>query len=90
MEQSVRLIPRFAGGVYDADTDGLWRRYERSRSVCRLGIKERPGGRIEPLPQIKPYETFDYSVQNRRSPFVQDRSGDGKFVAEWSVADQES
>lgn len=37
-------------------------------------VKERPGGRIEPLPQIKPYETFDYSVQNRRSPFVQDRS----------------
>jgi type IV pilus assembly protein PilP len=39
-------------------------------------VKERPGGRIEPLPQIKPYETFNYSVQSQRSPFVQDRSGD--------------
>lgn len=39
-------------------------------------VKERPGGRIEPLPQIKPYETFDYSVQNQRSPFVQDRPND--------------
>ena len=36
-------------------------------------VKERPGGRIEPLPQIKPYENFDYSVQNMRSPFVQER-----------------
>jgi len=39
-------------------------------------VKQRPGGRIEPLPQIKPYETFDYSVENRRSPFVRDRSGE--------------
>lgn len=38
-------------------------------------VKERPGGRIDPLPQIKPYETFNYSVQSQRSPFVQDRSG---------------
>jgi len=37
-------------------------------------VKQRPGGRIEPLPQIKPYEMFDYSVENRRSPFIQDRS----------------
>jgi type IV pilus assembly protein PilP len=41
-----------------------------------VSVKERPGGRIEPLPHIKPYETFDYSVQNKRSPFVQARSGD--------------
>jgi len=37
-------------------------------------VKARPGGRIEPLPQIKPYETFDYRVDNMRSPFVQERS----------------
>jgi len=41
-----------------------------------VAVKQRPGGRIEPLPQIKPYETFDYSVENRRSPFVEDRSGE--------------
>lgn len=34
-------------------------------------VKARPGGRIEPLPEIKPYETFEYKVQNLRSPFVQ-------------------
>lgn len=38
-------------------------------------VKERPGGRIEPLPQIKPYETFEYSVAGDRSPFAQDWSG---------------
>lgn len=39
-------------------------------------IKARPGGRIEPLPQIPPYETFVYSASNLRSPFaaaVEDR-----------------
>lgn len=36
-------------------------------------IKQRPGGRIEPLPQIKPYETFRYRADNRRSPFIPDQ-----------------
>jgi len=36
-------------------------------------VKQRPGGRIEPLPQIKPYETFEYHVESKRSPFVQER-----------------
>jgi type IV pilus assembly protein PilP len=31
--------------------------------------KKRPGGRIEPLPEIKPYESFVYDPQNLRSPF---------------------
>lgn len=35
-------------------------------------VMARPGGRIEPLPQIKPYETFVYSAESLRSPFVPD------------------
>ena len=37
-------------------------------------IKARPGGRIEPLPEITPYESFTYVAdkQNLRSPFVPD------------------
>jgi type IV pilus assembly protein PilP len=37
-------------------------------------IKLRPGGRIEPLPEITPYEIFSYTadVQGLRSPFVPD------------------
>jgi len=31
--------------------------------------KKKPGGRIQPLPEIKPYETFVYSASNLRSPF---------------------
>jgi type IV pilus assembly protein PilP len=31
--------------------------------------KKKPGGRIQPLPEVKPYETFVYSVGNLRSPF---------------------
>jgi type IV pilus assembly protein PilP len=33
-------------------------------------IKSRPGERVEPLPQIKPYETYAYGASNLRSPFV--------------------
>ena len=33
-------------------------------------VKARKGGRIEPLPQIKPFETFIYADQDLRSPFT--------------------
>jgi type IV pilus assembly protein PilP len=33
-------------------------------------IKARPGERIEPLPEIKPYEAFKYTSSTMRSPFV--------------------
>ena len=33
-------------------------------------IKNRPGERIEPLPEIKPYEAFTYNAGTLRSPFV--------------------
>lgn len=37
-------------------------------------IKARPGGRIEPLPEITPYEVFTYiaDAEGHRSPFVPD------------------
>jgi len=37
-------------------------------------VKVRPGGRIEPLPEITPYEVFSYVAdrENYRSPFVPD------------------
>jgi type IV pilus assembly protein PilP len=31
--------------------------------------KKRPGGRIQPLPEVKPYESFVYSAASLRSPF---------------------
>ena len=31
--------------------------------------KKKPGGRIQALPEVKPYETFVYGVGNLRSPF---------------------
>ena len=37
-------------------------------------VKARPGGRIEPLPEITPYEVFTYTAdaEGFRSPFVPD------------------
>jgi type IV pilus assembly protein PilP len=31
--------------------------------------KQKPGGRIEALPEVKPYETYVYNVSTLRSPF---------------------
>lgn len=33
-------------------------------------IRSRPGERVEPLPEIKPYESYAYSAGNLRSPFA--------------------
>lgn len=35
-------------------------------------VKARPGGRIEPLPEIRPAPTFAYEPGTRRSPFLPD------------------
>jgi type IV pilus assembly protein PilP len=32
-------------------------------------IKSRPSKGIEPLPEVRPYETFDYAAADQRSPF---------------------
>ena len=37
--------------------------------------KQQPGGHVEPLPEIKPYETFVYDDQSLRSPFVPSQAG---------------
>jgi type IV pilus assembly protein PilP len=35
-------------------------------------VKTRPGGRIDPLPEIRPAPSFAYDAGGRRSPFVPD------------------
>lgn len=37
--------------------------------------KKEPGGRVEPLPELKPYESYAYESSNMRSPFVPGGSG---------------
>jgi len=37
--------------------------------------QEQPAG-VEPLPEVKPYESFFYTAQNMRSPFVPGGSGE--------------
>jgi type IV pilus assembly protein PilP len=36
-----------------------------------------PGGRVEPLPELKPYETYAYESASMRSPFMPGGSGTG-------------
>lgn len=38
--------------------------------------KQRPGGRIAPLPEVTPYESYEYSMADRRSPFLQSLAGE--------------
>lgn len=39
--------------------------------------KKEAGGRVEPLPEVKPYETFVYSAATMRSPFMPSGPGGG-------------
>ncbi|MGH8229066.1 MAG: pilus assembly protein PilP [Steroidobacteraceae bacterium] len=39
-----------------------------------------PGGRVEPLPEIAPYQTFVYADQGMRSPFVPSQPAGGSGV----------
>src|SRR5215470_15455995 len=43
--------------------------------------KKQPGGRVEPLPEIKPYETFVYAAADLRSPFLPSSPGSGAGLA---------
>jgi type IV pilus assembly protein PilP len=44
-------------------------------------VKAKPGGRIEGLPQIKPYENFAYAADEIRSPFMPDRPDSPQSMA---------
>jgi type IV pilus assembly protein PilP len=37
--------------------------------------KKEPGGRVEPLPELKPYESYSYESADMRSPFMPGGSG---------------
>lgn len=45
-------------------------------------VKQRPGGRIEPLPEVKSYESFQYTASELRSPFTPDTELAPPTVAE--------
>jgi type IV pilus assembly protein PilP len=53
------LLAALAGCSGDSDLD---------RFVA--ATKNEPGGRVEPLPEVKPYDAFTYTDQSLRSPFV--------------------
>jgi type IV pilus assembly protein PilP len=38
--------------------------------------KQRPGGRIQPLPEVRPYVSYEYQMADHRSPFLQSLSGE--------------
>ena len=54
-------------------------------------VKGRPGGRIEPLPEITPYETFSYVAdeQGVRSPFIPDTPQAGSSAASGTRPDRD-
>ena len=38
--------------------------------------KQRPGGHIQPLPEVKPYISHEYEMADSRSPFLQSLAGE--------------
>lgn len=49
------------GGCSSADSD-------LQRFIAET--KKEPGGRVEPLPEVRPYQSFQYSAASLRSPFL--------------------
>ena len=43
--------------------------------------RKEPGGRVEPLPEVRPYELFTYTAADRRSPFLPGGSGGNSGIA---------
>jgi type IV pilus assembly protein PilP len=43
--------------------------------------RKEPGGRVEPIPEVKPYETFVYAATEMRSPFIPGGSGGSSGMA---------
>jgi type IV pilus assembly protein PilP len=43
--------------------------------------KKEPGGRVEPLPELKPYESYSYESSDLRSPFMPGGSGGSSAAA---------
>ena len=43
--------------------------------------RKEPGGRVEPIPEVKPYETFVYAAAQMRSPFLPGGSGGSSGMA---------
>ena len=44
-------------------------------------VKAKPGGRIEPLPEIKPYRGFEYSAATLSDPFSVDNFATAQNLA---------
>jgi type IV pilus assembly protein PilP len=61
------LVLALAAGCSSKDAD-----LDRFMAQVR---QEQPGG-VEPLPEIKPYETYAYASQQMRSPFMPGGSGE--------------
>jgi type IV pilus assembly protein PilP len=55
-------------GGCSGDTDELMAEIEKA--------KQRPGGHIQPLPEVKPYVSHEYEMADRRSPFLQSLAGE--------------
>lgn len=43
--------------------------------------KKESGGKVEPLPEVRPYEAFTYSARDMRSPFMPGGSGSSSAAA---------
>lgn len=85
---TVGLFPRVAILVIAALTVGCSAGVDEDLMKYIDDVKVRQGGRIDPLPQIKPYETFRYTAAEIRSPFMPDRPN-APTSASWPTPEQE-
>jgi len=80
---AVRLRLRLGAALVCAAYLGLTACSSADDELSRFieDTKKEPGGRVEPLPEVKPYETFVYAAAELRSPFLPSRPGSGAGLA---------
>lgn len=69
MQANCRLI--FCAALASAMLTGLTACSSANSELDQFiaDTKKQPGGRVQPLPEVKPYEQFIYNPAGRRSPF---------------------
>jgi len=79
MELNLRRSVRFAAALLSAAYLALTACSSADHELARFieDIKHQPGGRVEPLPELKPYESFLYQDFTLRSPFLPSSPGSG-------------
>jgi len=71
MSEAMKIFAALGLGLVLVGLSGCGRDMDDLQTYIE-DTKARPGGRIEPLPEITPYDSHEYNVAHMRAPFMPD------------------